>query len=214
MTLEISQFYQDNRHQYPQSIRLRIHRALSWLEQAERSDDLDSRFIFLWIAFNAIYANDLSHIRNTDKGAFVEFLYRICQFDVDSKIYHLIWNTYSGNIRVLLDNRYTFQPFWDYQNGLISERAWQEDFELSQKKAYNALASKDTVVILTALFSHIYTLRNQIVHGGATHHSSVNRQQVKDACAILSRILPFMIEIILQNADRDWGKPFYPVVQD
>mgnify|MGYP003610388203 FL=1 len=49
-----------------------MHRALSWLEKAEQSDDLDSRFIFLWISFNAAYAKDLgSSLRSADKGSFV-----------------------------------------------------------------------------------------------------------------------------------------------
>lgn len=40
-------------------LRLRVHRALSWLDRAEQADDLDGRFIFLWIAFNAAYATEI-----------------------------------------------------------------------------------------------------------------------------------------------------------
>ena len=36
---------------------MRTHRALSWLNRAEQeSEDLDARFIFLWIAFNSAYS--------------------------------------------------------------------------------------------------------------------------------------------------------------
>ena len=41
---------------YPENLRLRVPRALSWLDRAEREGDPDSRFILLWIAFNADYA--------------------------------------------------------------------------------------------------------------------------------------------------------------
>lgn len=42
---------------YPEATRVRIHRALSWLERAEKeSKDPDATFIFLWIAFNAACA--------------------------------------------------------------------------------------------------------------------------------------------------------------
>lgn len=34
------------------NLSLRVHRALSWLNRAEQSEDADGRFIFLWIAFN------------------------------------------------------------------------------------------------------------------------------------------------------------------
>ena len=46
---------------YPDNLGLRVHRALSWLNRAEQEADPDSRFIFLWIAFNAAYATDIDH---------------------------------------------------------------------------------------------------------------------------------------------------------
>lgn len=52
----LNNHYQTLKPTMPDAVRLRVHRALSWLEQAERTTDLDTRFIFLWIAFNAIYA--------------------------------------------------------------------------------------------------------------------------------------------------------------
>jgi hypothetical protein len=55
-------------------------------------------------------------------------------------------------------------------------------------------------------------LRNQLVHGGATWNSTVNRSQVRDGAAVLGWLLPVMIDIMMNNSDRDWGKPFYPVV--
>ena len=48
------------REGWPDGLGLRVHRALSWLDRAEQCSDLDGRFIFLWIAFNAAYAQDLS----------------------------------------------------------------------------------------------------------------------------------------------------------
>ena len=65
--------YQTLKPTMPDTVRLRVHRALSWLEQAEQTTDLDTRFIFLWIAFNAIYAKDFSSVRGADKGLFTEF---------------------------------------------------------------------------------------------------------------------------------------------
>ncbi|EFW36655.1 hypothetical protein DWQ65_09475 [Treponema phagedenis] len=60
---ELSVKYSENSKIYPDSLRLRLYRALSWLEQAEkRQDDLDFCFISLWISFNAIYADDLNEI--------------------------------------------------------------------------------------------------------------------------------------------------------
>jgi len=42
------------------NLSLRVHRALSWLDRAERAaGDPDAQFIFLWITFNAAYATDI-----------------------------------------------------------------------------------------------------------------------------------------------------------
>jgi hypothetical protein len=40
----------------------------------------------------------------------------------------------------------------------------------------------------------------------------VNRDQLRDGVAILSVLMPVVIDIMMDNADEEWGKPFYPVV--
>ena len=39
------------RDDHPENLRIRVHRALSWLQRAEMCDDPDGRFIFLWIGY-------------------------------------------------------------------------------------------------------------------------------------------------------------------
>ena len=55
-------------------------------------------------------------------------------------------------------------------------------------------------------------LRNQLVHGGATWNSGVNRAQVRDGAAILSVLMPVFVDLMMDNPNADWGRPFYPVV--
>lgn len=204
--------FAQNKANRPDELNLRLHRALSWLHKAQNTnEDLDIQFISLWIGFNAIYAKELGE-RSPDRVSFLSFFNDICQLDKDKQIYNIIWQKFHQGIRIMLDNRYVFQPFWDYHNGKISELAWQEDFEKAKKKAYQALSDKDTHTILIVIFDRLYTLRNQIVHGGATYDSSVNRKQLQDGCQILQAIIPVIIQIILDNPHQDWGKPFYPVV--
>ncbi|MDO4776468.1 MAG: HEPN domain-containing protein [Cardiobacteriaceae bacterium] len=194
---------------------LRLYRAISWLKKAESTEDLDIRFISLWIAFNAAYAKELEAGSLSDRSAFRQFLHTLCHLDKSQQIYQLVWETFPGSIRMLLDNRFVFQAFWDFQNGKISQNAWVEDFERGKNKARKALANRDTDNVLLIVFDRLYTLRNQLVHGGATHGSGVNRRQLADACAILGRFLPLMLQIMLENHARpDWGKPFYPVIKE
>ena len=210
----VQTYFRNNRHEFSEDFRLRIHRALSWLSRADSSDDLDFRFISLWIAFNAIYAKEFKLRTNTsERSDFSLFLQLISQLDTDQKIYNIVWQTLPSNIRLLLDNKFIFQPFWDYHNGQLSESAWQEEFSHSKQRAHQALASKDTDTILMVVFERLYTLRNQIIHGGATHSSQVNRSQLVDGSAMLSRLIPLILMTMMQHHDRkDWGQPFYPVI--
>lgn len=209
----LEEIFKDKKAENSDQFNLRIHRGLSWLKKAKQLDqELDLQFIALWVSFNAIYAQDL--LMSQDKQSLRQFLHLICQKDQEDKIYNILWEKYSQPIRLLLDNQYIYQGFWDYQNQKISLDACKTGLLEEKQKVLHALGQKDSVDILMVLFNRLYTLRNQIVHGGATYNSSVNRPQLKDACRILDALLPVFILVLLENAHSlDLGKPFYPVVQ-
>lgn len=55
---------------------LRAHRAISWIGRSEAcGDDDDARFIILWIAFNAAYADEreFQTVAPGERAAFVEY---------------------------------------------------------------------------------------------------------------------------------------------
>ena len=196
-----------------------MHRALSWLERAITADaDVDIAFICLWISFNAAYAKEIgiNLVTSTTKNEIADFLDMVCAHDFDSLLAGLVWEEFAGPIRVLLDNPYVFQPFWDAQSrsdndGLVS-KFWKEDFEKSHRKVITALERQDTSKVLFQVFVRLYTLRNQIMHGGATWNSSVNRDQVRDGCAILSKVLPAIFSVMMSNPGHFAADPIYPVM--
>ncbi len=93
------------------------------------------RFIFLWIAFNAAYANEI-----LDRQSFTE--------------------------------RKLFQRF------------------------LNRLIESD-----------------ELLHGGATWNSAVNRGQIAQGAAIMGLIVPTVIYLMMENPNQLWGDPCYPVVE-
>jgi len=195
------------------NLSLRVHRALSWLRRAEQEcDDADARFIFLWIALNAAYANELrNHPGFTERRMLVQFLQRLIGTDREQLLYRIVWSEFSKSIRLLIDNKYVYQPYWDHQSGR-QEEGWEKDFQRSRAAAYRALGRMETVKVLAVVFDRLYTLRNQLIHGGATWNSSVNRAQLRDATAILDRLVPAIIHIMLECGGGVWGEPLYPVV--
>ena len=98
---------------FPINLGLRIHRALSWLDRAEKEvDDDDAAFIFYWISFNSVYAEDSEDNGMTcERDVFDNFFENILSVDTEDEIYNAIWDKFSDSIRVLLNNEYVFQPF-------------------------------------------------------------------------------------------------------
>jgi hypothetical protein len=132
--------------------------------------------------------------------------------DNEQKIYNAVWKRYSQEIRLLLENKYVFAPFWQYQNGMAEYANWEERLASSRRVIASALTQRDTSLILSVLFDRLYVLRNQVMHGGATWNSSVNRSQIRDGSAVMDTLLPIFIELMMDHPQREWGKPFYPVV--
>ena len=101
----------------PDNLALRMRRALSWLKRAEKeTDDDDAAFIFYWIAFNAAYAKDRPRdLEMTERSRFADFFDIVLSLDTDRTIYDAIWDRFSQSIRVLLDNKFVYQPFWNHQ---------------------------------------------------------------------------------------------------
>jgi hypothetical protein len=177
-------------------------------------DDQDARFIFLWIAFNAAYANDI-HDRGliTEQGLFSGFVSKLVDLDKENLLHEIVWSEFPNSIRLLIDNQYVFQPFWDYHNGRIEESVWLERFRKDKATAHRALGNGNTALVLGVLLGRLYTLRNQMIHGGATWNSKVNRDQVRDASQIMGKIVPASVHIMMEHPNALWGDASYPVVE-
>ncbi len=210
---ELKDRHRAERSDYPQPLSLRVNRALSWLDCAEQARDPDSKFIFLWIAFNSAYAAETGEISEIESNRFKRFLRRVVRKDRNALMATILWKRYSGPVRLLLNNPYAFKAFWDCQNGLNPDRDWRKEFTADKRRANRALASQNTGTILIILFHRLYVIRNQLIHGGATWGGKVNRSQILDGAAILGDVVPLVVEILMDHPSIDWGQPIYPVVE-
>ena len=198
----------------PSNLSLRIHRALSWLNCSEQKEDDDSKFIFLWISFNAAYAHEIpNRWEINERKVLSNFLQILIEADDSRSLYKVVWSEFPNSIRLLIDNKYVYQHFWDFHNDKINEEEWLELFKKSREAAHRALGKMDTEKVLSIIFERLYTLRNQLIHGGATWESAVNRDQIRDGVQIMSQIVPAMLSIMLNNNPKLIGSPCYPVVK-
>lgn len=201
------------RGSHSEGVALRVHRAISWLGRAEQEhDDPDAQFIFLWIAFNAAYASGTDDPDMTERRAFLTFLRTLLRFDTRGRFTHLVWKEYSSSIRLLLANPYLSPDFWRYHSGKLSAADWNARFKASRRAAERALAADDTLKVLAVVLGRLYVLRNQLLHGGATWNSGVNRDQVRDCTRLLGKLAPMVIEIMMDHPEHNWGTASYPVV--
>ena len=199
---------------WPAAHSLRVHRSLSWLKAAEsRRSDADGRFVFLWIAFNAAYAVQFDEGgRLSEQTAFRTFLRRLLERDDKGRIAELVWQEFAASIRGLLDNPFVFQEFWDFQNGRITEEEWKRRFSITKRAARRALSMQQTGAVLGIVLARIYTLRNQLVHGGATWGGGVNRGQMRDCLRFMERFVPIVIDVLMDAPDAAWGPVAFPVI--
>lgn len=199
---------------FDKALGLRVHRSISWIRRAEtETSDDDVRFVLLWIAFNAAYASEIVSNDAGERSAFSNFFERLVHLDGNRRIYDAVWKRFSQEIRTLLDNRFVFAPFWNFQNGVASCADWPDRMARSSKITMAALGRGDTALILSVVFDRLYVLRNQLVHGGATWNGAVNRAQVKDGAAILGWLLPIFVDTMMDHPGEPWGMPYYPVVE-
>ena len=195
----------------PDALRLRIHRALSWLIRSEQeADDPDTRFILQWIALNAAYAREFGR-EETERDRARGFVETLVRLDANKLLHQALFQQFTGPIRTLIDNKFTFEPFWTAMRTHDSSGRWEESFANSKKAAFAAVMQGDTAKVLGIVFDRLYVLRNQLIHGGATWNSQINRAQVADGIAILGTLVPLVLAIMMEHP-QDYGDVLYPVV--
>lgn len=213
---ELKQQLRSQRDLFNQDHNTRLHRALSWLkaagEQVEAGNE-DQAFINLWISFSAcFYVEGQTPVHG--------FLQQLVDMDKEKAIYDCLWHEYSGPVKALIKNPYVFDPFWQYQRSQVEQKSgdenaenqWRAEFDQSSIEALNCLSREKVPELLAIVLDRLYVLRNQVLQGGATYQSSVNREQVQDGVKLLSSLMPIIIRIMLNANDKDWGELAYPVV--
>lgn len=197
---------------HAEALRVRIHRAISWLSRAEQEkDDLDARYIFQWIAFNAAYASEFG-FEQKEREQVHQFIDRLLRLDHEHHLHNALFHQFSGPIRTLIDNRFVFEPFWRAMREHDASNAWETSFTAAKKRALDAVMNKDTATLLSIVLDRLYVLRNQLIHGGATWNGGTNRAQMKDGTSILVVLLPMIVGLMMQGRDEDFGEVAFPVV--
>ncbi|MDE0366822.1 MAG: hypothetical protein OXP09_14760 [Gammaproteobacteria bacterium] len=97
---------------------------------------------------------------------------------------------------MLLRNQYAFEPFWRAVWDASRVETWGRRFRGANQRTASDLGKQRVDRVLNEVFRRLYTLRNQIIHGGSTYGSGWGRSQLRDGCAIMASQVPVILEIM------------------
>ena len=206
--------FKSKKNSFNEDFAIRIHRSLSWLKRSEvEIEDMDAKFIFLWISFNSIYSglegfDEKSYVQNV----FSKYFEMLVLNDRENFIYNYIWKKFTTTIKSVITNEFLLPSYWKFHDS--NPKLWVDIYEKQKKIVNKALSNKDSINILNILFDRLYVLRNQVFHGNATWNSKINREQLYKCTDLLSEVLPIFILIMIENPSFNWGELIVPVLGD
>jgi hypothetical protein len=196
------------------AIRLRMHRAFSWLRKAyafETQEDADTRFLFSWIALNTLYAKWDSDLVNREPEWQTReaFLKRMVQHDNRGRIQEVILENRKHCDR-LLSEEHLINSYW----GNPTEDEARKARTKPRKVGKHYHDAEEVIKVVIPLFKCMTMLRSQLVHGMATYGSSANRAVVEAGAKVVFDFALIVLQIIAEDGlweDDDAWKPVpYP----
>ena len=177
----------------------RLQRASSWLAKAKKAGtDSEARFIFLWIALNALCAvrpdipdtswwrseeespPPLSKRRSDDKNPreLEWFLWRVCGLDGSAGILRSVIEAHRDNVKTVLRTRYLMSNYWFWKWRTEDELSkWKISSQGTINRAIHSVGDRELTyrALGEILVWRLRTLRNQLFHGCATDTHSTRR---------------------------------------
>jgi hypothetical protein len=199
-------------------VRIRVHRALTWLAHAERCDasrDLDARLIAQWIALNSLYGQWDRRAASPmpDRDSLRAFVKQILTHDHDG----LLGAVLQANVRLatsLFEDRYLSAHFWEEPTAPKGRDRGRAP-ALGAQGAREQLREGRIEAFLDRLLGRVHFIRNQLVHGGSTYNGQLNRTAVRRASQMMDHLLACFLQILMEHGYvDDWGLLCYPPIQE
>jgi len=183
---------------YPEPLRVRIHRALSWLRAAEKHKlDQDFCFLSLMIATHSCYTrNDSEHLLEFTYIDQMEGLRELKKIE-----YILLGITGQEFIKEVIAN-----PHLKYNKYTDGNYAGDQSTRAGFDKYIELMKKRDSKGLFREMLIHLNMVRNAIAHGNRTYNSHLNSKTLTSGTAILAEVVPMMIQAIILNPDKDWGE--------
>jgi hypothetical protein len=193
-----------------QNWQIRVHRAISWYKDAcECPETLsEARFLFLWIALNSLYSHwDNEHnIPGKDGAARQEFVRRVCDPQGKS-VFGQLFQQHRGLVKKILENPFLAEVFWRNPTDPKAKGWGTQDANHLASHLKNGEIGR----VLDQVFSRLYVLRGQMVHGAATSGSRLNVATRRYCLEMLGILVPPILYLVIEHHREDpWPELCYP----
>jgi hypothetical protein len=209
----------------------RLQRACSWLAKAKRASDPEAGFIFSWIALNALcgvrpevfktewWKREEKSRPSLNKQQYDDevprelewFLWRMCNLDIDGRGLRGVIEVGWAHAKAVLRTRYLMSNFWVWKWTEEEIERWQD---LSEKKVKDAISrvidpKKMYQALCEIIVWRLRTLRNQLLHGGATDTHSKRRAAGESELEAGRRLLEELVWAFLALMGTESGRTRY-----
>ena len=187
---------------------IRMHRAISWLYACEKNNSDDLSFLSGWIGFNSCYSVPPENAGETENTRMGRFLQEVIDQDEHRLIASYVFDEQIGLIDSLMNIQYLFKQFWISVH--VQEEGWDAEYDVQHERMLIDRDQRDTLSHCNSILQRVYVLRNQVIHGGATFESSLNREQMKICSQFMHGLLLRIINVMMRKPHYDWGSTNYP----
>jgi hypothetical protein len=201
-----------------EGVRIRVHRAITWLEHAARCDparDLDARLVAQWVALNSLYGqwDPKAGTPRGDRDSLRQFTDQVLMHDHDALL-PAVLRTHAKLALSLFEDRYLCRHFWE-EPTQPRGRDRNRGSAPAAASARDQLAAGRHQAFLHRLLDRVHFVRNQLVHGGSTYNGQLNRTAVRRASTMMEHLLACFLQIIMEHGYvDDWGELCYPPITD
>ncbi len=201
-----------------EDLRIRIHRACKALKQAERIERgseaksaVDAALVFRWVALNSLYGrwDESTGTPMKDRIALDKFTTQACRVDKEGRIAASL-ESLTGEAKELLESPFLISRFW-------RDGEWDNvrpNRGLAAKFRNEVMEDRASAAVHRLLIA-VYFLRCQIVHGGATLGSGMNRVTVEPAAKVIKLLSSQLVAVVAAHGlEMEWGELCYPPVRE
>ena len=229
---ELKEWQRDHPDRDAQGYYDRLQRACSWLAKARTASDPEARFVFSWIALNALcgvrrVVFDTSwwkteesslpsvreHKRDDDVPRELEwFLWRICDLDVDQQILRSVIEDHWDDVKMILRTPYLMPKYWAWRSRTENDfEGWGKSSERTVKDAIGPSVDREKMyrALREITVWRLRTLRNQLFHGSATDTHSKRRDSGESELEAGERLLGELVWAFLRLLATESGRAKY-----